>query len=283
MRDLELIQERPPEGDGRPLALVGLLLVVTVGLILSLGLWVGAGDEDAAEDDPLARLDPNLGLVAEPSTAAPADEDDGALPSVDPADLTFPEALTPEEERPEVAAALAAAAAELAHPDPLDESPLPPTLPADVAAPPPQAPPPPEEPLPTPEELEATLPASLPAAMAAGPAREHLVDTAARDPLVAAALPEPPATPPAEEGSDGPYTVQVISYDTVESAEAFAAGLRARGHRAFVVHAEIEGRGAVWRVRIGPFRTLGDAQRYRQDFEEREGMNTLVVRRRDPA
>nr|MDQ3036934.1 SPOR domain-containing protein [Myxococcota bacterium] len=84
----------------------------------------------------------------------------------------------------------------------------------------------------------------------------------------------------APEGHDGEYTVQVISYDSADGAHAFAAGLRVRGHRAFVMRADVEGRGTVYRVRVGPFDTMAEAQGYRRRFEETERMNVIVVRRR---
>ena len=251
MRDLEQIRERDDEGEGRPLALVGLLIAVTIGLVFAMGSLVGWTDEaGAAEEDPLARLDRASGLAA-----ADEEESEPALPEVERRDLTFPEALGPSDERPEVAATIAAAAAELAHPDPLVARPTPP------------------------EELIAQ---ALPAAVAAGDQTETIARTAARDPLVASSLPTPPSSP-APAGHDGEYTVQVISYDSPEGAESFAAGLRARGHRAFVMRAEVEGRGTVFRVRVGPFENLREAQAYRREFERTERMNTLVVRRRDSA
>jgi DedD protein len=247
MRDLEQIREKD-EGEGRPVALVGLLIGVTVVLVLALGMVVGAWSEDEeaiAADDPLARLDRASGLaaVAEPETPV-------ELPEVDPSTLTFPEALAPaEEERPEVAVALAAAAAELAHPEPVE-----PALPE--------------------------IPASLPAAIAAGSGRDALARTATRDPLIAEALPQPAPQRAVAAGRDGEYTIQVISYDSPEGADAFADALRARGHRAFVMRAAVEGRGTMYRVRIGPFETQAEAQTYRREFEETERMNTLLVRRR---
>jgi DedD protein len=62
---------------------------------------------------------------------------------------------------------------------------------------------------------------------------------------------------------------------------AFAAGLRARGHEAFVISAEIEDRGTWYRVRIGPFETQREAEAFRRSFERTERMNTLLVRRRE--
>lgn len=249
MRDLEQLRERDDDGDGRPLALVGILIGVTVALVLAIGVAVGGYGDDASvpESDPLARLDRAAGL--EPTEPAAVAE----LPEVRRSDLTFPTALGPaSDERPEVLAALAAAAAELAHPDP-------------IAAPPPPI---------------AMLPPTLPVALAAGPGSEQLVREVARDPLMAEALPPPRQGGAAPAGQDGPYTVQVISYDSPEGANAFAAGLRARGHRAFVMTAEVPGRGTMYRVRIGPFETQREAQAFRREFEQTERMNTLLVRRR---
>ena len=250
MRDLEQIRERGDETEGRPLALVGLLIGVTVALVFAMGSVVGWTDEaEAAEEDPLARLDRASGL-----TPVEDSEEASEVPEVERTSLRFPEALGPADERPEAVAALAMAAAELAHPDPLD-------------------------PRPAPTELR--IAEALPAAVtASGPESTSIARAAAADPLVASSLPAPSATP-APAGHDGRYTIQVISYDSPEGAEGFASALRARGHRAFVMTAEVEGRGTVHRVRIGPFENLREAQRYRRDFEQAERMNTLVVRRRD--
>lgn len=268
MRDLERMEERGDgESAGRRVAVLGLAGVTTVGVALALCLQVGTGsaDDTETESDPLARLDRASGLVpSEPGgdeiTIA------AAVPDVDPVALTFPERLA-HDERPEVAAALAAAAAELRHPDPLPVSATAiPTLAAPIV------------PI-TAAELEERLPAALPAAIAAG-THGQLARAAAHDPMLQEALPEARVGESAPEGHDGEYTVQVISYDSPEGAHAFAAGLRARGHRAFVMRAEVEGRGTVYRVRVGPFETMAQAQSYRRSFEQSERMSVIVVRRR---
>lgn len=252
MRDLEQIREREDEGGGRPLALVGLLIIVTITLVFAMGSLVGWTDEaEDTSDDPLARLDEAAGLMAEAE-----DADDLETPNIDRATLNFPRDLGPMDERPELSAAIAAATAELGHPDPLSHLP------------------------PLNELVEDRIARVLPAAVAAGPGSRHLAQTAAHDPLVASSLPAP-SGPSASAGREGEYTMQVISVPEEATADAFAAGLRARGHRAFVVSAEIEGRGTTYRVRVGPFATNAEAQAYRQSFELSERMNTLVVRRRD--
>ncbi|MGE0786942.1 MAG: SPOR domain-containing protein [Sandaracinaceae bacterium] len=259
MRDLEQIRERGDEGEGRPLALVGLLIGVTLALVFAIGSAVGwTDDAGAAEADPIARLDSSAGLTAEPEAAIAAEP----TAPVDPASLSFPRALGPADDRPEVAAVLAAAAAELEHPDPLDY--LPP-----MAAEPRLA------------TAEAAVARALPASVAAGHGSDALARASLTDPLVASSLPAAPATAAAPVGHDGEYTVQVISYPERESAEAFAEGLRSRGHRAFVMSAELPDRGTWYRVRIGPFDSAGEANQFRRGFEASEGMNTLVVRRRE--
>lgn len=239
MRDIEQLREKD-DGEGRPLALVAILIGVTVVLVLALGMAVGGigEDDEALESDPLARLDIAASDGVSESEPAP-------LPEVNRAELAFPEALA-SDERPEVAAALAAAAAELAHLDRVEP---------------------------------AHFPAALPAALAADTTADALARTVARDPLMAAALPAAPSAPPVAPGRDGAYTVQIISYDSPEGAEAFAAGLRSRGHRAFVMRAEVDGRGTMYRVRVGPFETQREAQAFRVEFERTERMSTLLVRR----
>lgn len=257
MRDLEQIRERGDEGTGRPLALVSLLIAVTITLVFAMGSLVGwTGEEEDTDDDPLARLDVAAGLTAE----VPDEAADVELPSIDRAALTFPNALGPIDERPELTAAIAAVAAELRHPDPLSH--LPPL----------------QETLE--DRIERALPAAVPAAVAAGPGSRTLARAAAHDPLVASSIPAP-STESVSEGREGAYSVQVISVPEEARAEVFAAGLRARGHHAFVVSAEIENRGTTHRVRIGPFDTNREAQAYRRSFEVSERMNTLVIRRRD--
>lgn len=80
-----------------------------------------------------------------------------------------------------------------------------------------------------------------------------------------------------EPGTPGGYQLQVSSFKNKSDADAFAAALRRRGHRAHVEAAHVKGRGLWHRVRIGPFKYKRSAQIYRQDFEAKERMVTFVV------
>ncbi|MFW6051472.1 MAG: SPOR domain-containing protein [Myxococcota bacterium] len=251
MRDLERIREHDPEdGRARQYGVWALAALTTVALVVALGMMIGDGGEPEETRDPLAALE---GLEA------PEDVEDDA--EVDREALTFPSALvTPE--RPEVAAAVAAAGAELDHP-----------AGPDTADPPPRR----EEP-----SARPNVPDAVPAAAAAAPTAGVLARTVQEDPLMAEDEAEArPRRARAPAGRDGRYTLQVISYRSPDEARLFADTLRERGHEAFVVSADLPERGRHWRVRIGPFDSLPDAEAYRADFEEAEGMNTYVVKRDD--
>jgi cell division septation protein DedD len=238
MRDLERIEERSSD-EGR-----GILVLSGVGLVAALAIVVAvvAALPDTAEsrvEDPLQML-----AIAEQTdpVAAVVEEED---PEIDPETLSFPATLS--DNRPEVAVAVAAAAAELEHLDPVTRRPPP----SDIAA-------------------------GLPAAVTAGPDGEVVELAATHDPLVAATVAARTETAPA--GHDGRYTLQVISYRDPQEARIFASALRKRGHAAYVTSGNVEDRGMHWRVRIGPFDTRQEAQSYRTTFEREEGMNTFIVR-----
>lgn len=243
MRDLERIEERSSDEGRGVLVLSGVGLVAAVAVVVAAVAALPDGTESQSED-PLQML-----AVAEDVDADDAAEPPAADPGINPETLSFPTTLVTDR-RPEVAAAMAAAAAELAHLDPLTK-------------PPPRS----------------DIAAGLPAAVTAGPDRKVVEMAAVRDPLVAATVPEKTTVAPA--GREGRYTLQVISYRDAEEARVFASALRKRGHAAYVTTGTVEDRGTHWRVRIGPFETRQEAQSYRTTFEREEGMNTFIVRNKD--
>ena len=90
-------------------------------------------------------------------------------------------------------------------------------------------------------------------------------------------------TPPiAQAGERGIFTLQVSSFDDQDDAVAFMNMLRQRGHDSFLVRANCGDRGVVYRVRVGPFASQADAERYRRKFERTERIPTFVVRRTLP-
>lgn len=65
-----------------------------------------------------------------------------------------------------------------------------------------------------------------------------------------------------------PFTVQVASTPSEEGAASVAASLRKEGHAARVVSATVEGKGTVYRVRVGTFTKRDDAERYRSRLKQ---------------
>src|SRR5687767_92810 len=110
VRDLEQIQERDGDDRGRRIGALLMAALALVGLTFAIGVVVGRAAEptETAQptEDPLAKLERVQGAIgAAPKPAAKQAD-------VKASDMTFPSTLTETEERPEVLAALAAAAAE---------------------------------------------------------------------------------------------------------------------------------------------------------------------------
>jgi cell division septation protein DedD len=260
--------------------------------VFSLGILLdratGAPDANAEDEDPLAKLDraAELGGLAQNGKLAAAAME-GSKPAktgpvVEPKSLTFPDTLAEYDSRPEVEAALAAAEAELAHPDPIPAAGIEaaPAIPAEIPS---AAGQPSAAVFSAPAasvEIEIARPvepAALPASVAAAPRARPTEVQRVRDPLIENATAGAHA-PTVGVGSDGAYTLQVASYQEPSEAHALSGALRARGHMAFVLRAEVDGRGVYHRVRVGPFETMKAAEEYRAAFERDERMNTFVVR-----
>jgi cell division septation protein DedD len=81
----------------------------------------------------------------------------------------------------------------------------------------------------------------------------------------------------AAAGSDGGYQLQVASFKEVNEADKLVDELRHRGHRAFRQAAYVPERGLWQRVRIGPFKTRLEAQKYKVQFEKSERVAPFLV------
>jgi DedD protein len=240
MRDLDQLRERDEETRGRKLGLLTLASVLSVAALFAAASLMGQSDSaEAAAADPLTELALNPDALRGP-TARPA-------LAVKPESLSFPATLV-EQEDALVDETVRAAEAE--HRALVGGSE---TLPASRSS------------------------ADLPAGRMVTADNQRLSQLAKRDPLVANALPSRSAAELAPQGSEGAYTLQVVSYETREPAEAFAGMLRSRSHKAFVTQAEVPGRGRFFRVRVGPFTTRKEAETYQGRFEADEHMHTIVV------
>jgi cell division septation protein DedD len=294
VRDLDQIQELDGDDRGRRLGTILMATAAVVGLTFAVGVVIGRAAEPAPKaDDPLAKLDRAATASAQPALAHAQPE--APAPKVEASDLSFPSTLADDEDRPEVIAALKAAEAEEAALAARTVAPVvPPAPPAPaVAAKRPAQDDVDDDADDTDDVAPAQKPvaklsaeemvANIPAAEAAGTGARHLRKVVQNDPLVAAAIrsdeeAKVETAPRGHEGKEGEFTLQVISYDRPEPSRGFAEGLRAKGHAAFVVSADIPDRGRYYRVRIGPFKSKEQAEAYRHKFEDEEHMNTFVVR-----
>ncbi len=274
VRDLEQLQEQDIDERKRKRGALAMAALAILGLAFAIGMVVGkAFEPEVATRDPLDQLD-RVAEASRPNVAPQpaAAKASASKPALDPASLTFERSLTDSEERPEVLAALAAAERE-------EEG-----LAIHTGSAPPSAAPSDRD------ERDALRlddsafdtsarrePGVVPAGMVA--ASQKLDRVKGHDPLVAAALQRDAPGLRAGRGSDGEYTLQVVSYASRAAAEGFANALLARGHEAFITTGDVEGRGKTYRVRVGPFATREAAEEYRRMFEERERMNTIVVKR----
>ncbi|MDB4929194.1 MAG: Sporulation domain protein [Myxococcaceae bacterium] len=242
MRDLDQIQERDDVSHSSRLMSIALGAIATACVLFAVGVMVG---REAGDARPAQREDPlaQLDRLAQhPETAAAAN-------------LTYAERLTgPAGSTPTGAATSAAAPTAT----PLLVGP---SL-ADMA------------------QRPVLLPQS---ASPLGGFGVRLSESALTNAGTVGPTATAPRGTPVGPGSDGAFTVQVSSFRAVAHAQTFAQRLRDRGHRAFVAQPATDPNNVVWhRVRVGPFNNLREASAYRADFENRERMPAIVVRREAP-
>lgn len=267
VRNLDQIQES--EGEARTPRGVTILLVALGGAcVVFAGLALGGRRTQATVQrvDPLGDLVSAQAKIGQPATPRSTD--------LSTRDVTFPGILSDEGSPTTALAAVKGnstpAAAKQNKVDPGGSaSSIPPTEPAASVEVVPKAPPPPTDRLPV-----VPLPAQH--VLGASPVVTRPRDSLTRAASDAAQVATSDA-PPAAAGHEGGYQLQVSSFRTQAEGDQFAAELRARGHKAYVVEARVPGRGTWYRVRIGPFASQHAAASYRTGFEGREHVVPFIV------
>ncbi|MBX3226935.1 MAG: SPOR domain-containing protein [Labilithrix sp.] len=254
VRNLEQIQE----SDGAPSTPRGvtiLLVALGAGCIVFAALALGGkrGGSSAQKVDPLGDLVTQQQKVGTTTTTSAKATD------LSSHDVTFPGILSDESSPTTALAAVkggsrgAASAVSPPIPEPgVEAAPPPPTDRLSVV------------PLPAQNVLEASPVVTRP--------RDSMTK-AANDAAQIASAAQPSAPP----GKEGGYQLQVSSFRTQSEADSFAAQLRARGHKAYVLEAHVPNRGTWYRVRIGPFPSQHAAASYRVGFEGREHVVPFIV------
>jgi cell division septation protein DedD len=259
VRNLEQIQESDGAG-GTPRGVTILLVALGAGCIVFAALALGGKRGSGGT----AKLDPLGDLVTQQSKAG-----QGAVKPTDLSsrDVTFPGILSDEGAPTTALAAVKTSSTQPVSPLPAAVSP--PANPLVKVTAPEATPPPPTDrlavvPLPAQNVLEASPVVTRP--------RDSLT-RAAND----AAQLGSAAQPAAPAGKEGGYQLQVSSFRTQAEADQFAAQLRARTHKAYVIEAHVPNRGTWYRVRIGPFPSQHAAASYRVGFEGREHVVPFIV------
>lgn len=72
------------------------------------------------------------------------------------------------------------------------------------------------------------------------------------------------------------YSLQIRAFKNIVEANEFIGTLRRQGYTPHVILSDVPGRGRWYRVRVGRFRTIDEAQAFQKKFEDKEGIATFV-------
>jgi cell division protein FtsN len=251
-------------GPGRAWFRWGITIILAAWAFI-LGVLVGQGT--LANDQQLASLR-RLSLSWFGLSASQG-QPQARQPLRDP-ELSFYDELDRAHNRP------AQADAEPAPPEP-DSAPSPPDRQTSVP------PPPPANPAPPPARSEppaAALPASPPARP--GQVRPYSPDNpspASRSGPPPASVSPPPASPSGgEQTPDGRFTIQVGSFKEETQARQLAANLSRSGFPAYVSRYQVNNVGLRFRVRVGGYDNLDQAQNVATSLRVREHVTAYVTR-----
>jgi cell division protein FtsN len=73
------------------------------------------------------------------------------------------------------------------------------------------------------------------------------------------------------------YTLQVASYPNKDGAEQDVKRLKQNGYAAFIVAADVPGKGVWYRVRLGSFSNKASAEKLQKDVQAKQGISSIVV------
>ena len=75
------------------------------------------------------------------------------------------------------------------------------------------------------------------------------------------------------------YSLQLGSFQSSEVAVSFTESLAAKGYEAHIVKGELPNKGIVYRVRLGKYENLYDAQEAAARLEKKEGISAFITSR----
>jgi cell division septation protein DedD len=84
---------------------------------------------------------------------------------------------------------------------------------------------------------------------------------------------------PGEQTSAAPvtYTIQLGSFQNGDVAAAFSESLAGKGYPSHIVKIDVPGKGTVYRVRIGKYANIEEAQKVAVDLEKKEKVSAFIT------
>ncbi|MEI6125533.1 MAG: SPOR domain-containing protein [Pseudomonadota bacterium] len=73
------------------------------------------------------------------------------------------------------------------------------------------------------------------------------------------------------------YTIQLGSFQNGEVAKAFSDSLAAKGYEPHIMKLEVPGKGNVYRVRIGRYKNMEEAQKKAAELEKKENISAFIT------
>ena len=73
------------------------------------------------------------------------------------------------------------------------------------------------------------------------------------------------------------YAMQLGSFKTYAAAKTFSDKYISKGYKPYILSAALPGKGTVYRVRIGRFRDIEDAQEFSSEFEKKEKVSAFIT------
>jgi len=75
------------------------------------------------------------------------------------------------------------------------------------------------------------------------------------------------------------YKIQLASFQDLDGARIFSEQLQAKGYKPYILEVKLEGKGSMYRVRIGEFNSLEEAQKIAKEIERKENLTVLITTR----
>jgi len=89
--------------------------------------------------------------------------------------------------------------------------------------------------------------------------------------------PPPPAATKVTPSPKAQFTLQVAALSNAEEARDLVSRLRSKGYEAYQVTGTAAAKGTLYRVRVGQFRSLGEARQFALTFEKKEKIKTIIA------